>query len=323
MAESTLVALRVESRERAHELYHDIEDLAQNTEGLHIIDAACVYKTDNDSLRIDQTRDVKGGEGLLGGGLIGIIVGAMVAGPVGVAIGALTGGVLSGLYTGLRDSGMNNEVIEYAGRDLLPGQAALLVLYEGTDHTAYLDQLRGYDAQMIYSTLPTGARDQIETALGGVNYVPARSLDVDVPPLREEAPVSTSSVNVQTAGVFSGVNAGALPGATAAAAAIAAEPPRPQDRDDRLDAINEEYDAIHDTGAGDLPEPHMSDDAYIADNARTDGEPRSREDQLDSREAVEEPNMGIRTYPAPADTSTRETRRDNDSAMPTDRDLGL
>jgi uncharacterized membrane protein len=89
-------------------------------------DAAVVVRTDAGRIELQQTREIAPGEGIVGGGAIGLIAGLVLGLPVG---GALLG-LLGGAGFGLRDTGIPNRRLRRLGEELRPGQAVLCVLVD-------------------------------------------------------------------------------------------------------------------------------------------------------------------------------------------------
>lgn len=168
MANQTLVAFVVSSRERAHELFQVLLRQDEADDDVKIEDAVAAYKTDDGKIKIEQTTDATAGEGAFGGGVVGVVVGLIAGGPVGAVIGGLAGGAITSVYAAVRDSGINNKTIKSLADKLLPGQAALVLLYSGELNDEMLASLKEFEANLVHDTLPEGARDAVMAALAGV-----------------------------------------------------------------------------------------------------------------------------------------------------------
>jgi uncharacterized membrane protein len=95
--------------------------------GVHDVrDAAVVVRTEAGRIELQQSSEIAPGEGIVGGGAIGLIAGFVLGLPVG---GALLG-VLGGAGFGIRDTGIPNKRLRQLGEDLQPGQAVLCVLVD-------------------------------------------------------------------------------------------------------------------------------------------------------------------------------------------------
>ncbi|HEY2319109.1 MAG TPA: DUF1269 domain-containing protein [Solirubrobacteraceae bacterium] len=91
-----------------------------------IRDAAVVVRTEAGRIELQQTRELAVGEGLVGGGTVGLIAGLLLGLPVGGALLGLAGGALAGL----RDRGIPDSRLRALGADLQPGHAVLCVLVD-------------------------------------------------------------------------------------------------------------------------------------------------------------------------------------------------
>ena len=109
--------------------------------GVHDVrDAAVVVRTEAGRIELQQTSEIAPGEGIVGGGAIGLIAGFVLGLPVG---GALLG-VLGGAGFGLRDTGIPNKRLRQLGRDLQPGQAVLCVLVDDDSRARVRESLAVY-----------------------------------------------------------------------------------------------------------------------------------------------------------------------------------
>ena len=89
-------------------------------------DAAVVMRTELGRIELQQTRQIAPGEGVVGGGTVGLVAGLLLGLPVGGALVGLAGGAL----LGLRDTGIPNKRLRKLGEDLQPGQSVLCVLVD-------------------------------------------------------------------------------------------------------------------------------------------------------------------------------------------------
>jgi uncharacterized membrane protein len=93
---------------------------------LKVRDAAVVMRTELGRIELQQTRQIAPGEGVVGGGTVGLVAGLLLGLPVGGALVGLAGGAL----LGLRDTGIPNKRLRKLGEDLAPGQSVLCVLVD-------------------------------------------------------------------------------------------------------------------------------------------------------------------------------------------------
>jgi uncharacterized membrane protein len=89
-------------------------------------DAAVVTRTERGRIELAQTRQIAPGEGVVGGGTVGLVAGLLLGLPVGGALIGLAGGAL----IGMRDTGIPNKRLRKLGEELQPGQALLCVLVD-------------------------------------------------------------------------------------------------------------------------------------------------------------------------------------------------
>lgn len=188
MAEKNLIAVRLSTKEQIRDLYRQLHAIDEADDNLRIVDAAGASKNEKGQIEIEQTQDVTGTEGVLGGGFVGMIVGVMLGGPVGLAVGALAGGAITGLYTRLRDSGVNDREIRDLARELQPGQALLFILYEGEVPAEALDVMHEYNAALVHAVLPDDVRQQVTNALAS-GTAPQSAL-IPAPPSAITVPVA-------------------------------------------------------------------------------------------------------------------------------------
>lgn len=165
MAKNNLIAVRLSSKEQVKDLYQQLHTIDVADDNLKILDAVGASKNEKGQIDIEQTHDVTGTEGVLGGGFVGMVVGVMLGGPIGLVAGAVAGGAITGLYTRLRDSGINDREIRDLARDLQPGQALLFILYEGEVPAEALDTMRSFNAELVHAELPDDVRQQVTDAL--------------------------------------------------------------------------------------------------------------------------------------------------------------
>ena len=103
-------------------------------------DAAVVTRTELGRIEVAQTRQIAPGEGVVGGGTVGLVAGLLLGLPVGGALIGLAGGAL----LGMRDTGIPNKRLRKLGEDLQPGQALLCVLVDADAVARTRDALRHY-----------------------------------------------------------------------------------------------------------------------------------------------------------------------------------
>jgi uncharacterized membrane protein len=120
---TTFVAVVLESQHAPDDALATVRGLKAEHE-VEVRDAAVVMRTELGRIELQQTRQIAPGEGVVGGGTVGLIAGLLLGLPVGGALLGLAGGAL----LGLRDTGIPNKRLRQLGEDLQPGQSLLCVL---------------------------------------------------------------------------------------------------------------------------------------------------------------------------------------------------
>lgn len=165
MAKQSLIALLVEDLEAAHELFHDLSVSDEQDDNVRIEDAVAAYKTADGRIKLEQSADATTGDGLFGGGAVGVVVGLVAGGPIGAAVGAVAGSVIGGLYASVRDSGINNRMVKDLAAKLEPGKAALVLLFSGELNPDMIAMLGSRGQEILVDTLPEGASAAIQNAI--------------------------------------------------------------------------------------------------------------------------------------------------------------
>ena len=131
-------------------------------------DAVIVAKDAEGRSRIVETVDVTPAKGALAGTWWGLLAGLLVGGPVGL-VGILGGAAAGALYGKLVDRGLEDDWVKSMAEWIEPDSSALLLLVESGFSPAVLDELRRFEGtgQIAYTTLPEGAKAEIEAALAG------------------------------------------------------------------------------------------------------------------------------------------------------------
>jgi uncharacterized membrane protein len=122
---SSFVAIAFETAAAAEDALPAVRELDAAHE-ISLRDAAVVVRTESGRIELYQTREIAAGEGLVGGGTVGLVAGLLLGLPVGGALLGLAGGALFGL----RDTGIPDGRLRELGADLQPGQALLCVLVD-------------------------------------------------------------------------------------------------------------------------------------------------------------------------------------------------
>jgi uncharacterized membrane protein len=143
MSGATLIAVRYDGPTDAEQALGAVAAL----DGLELKDAAIVIRKEDGRVELRQARQLAAGEGIVGGGAIGLLVGLVLGAPVAAAIvGIAGGGGLSALDRGISDSGMRR-----LGAELEPGSAALFALVVDVDWPRLRDALAPYGGEVLSS----------------------------------------------------------------------------------------------------------------------------------------------------------------------------
>jgi uncharacterized membrane protein len=135
---------------------------------LRMHDAVIVAKDAAGHSRVVETVDVTPAKGALAGSWFGLLGSLLVAGPAGLAV--ILGGAAAGaLYGKLVDRGLEDEWVKQMADWIDPDSSALLLLVEQGYDPAVVEELRRFEGtgEVAYTTLPEGARADIEAALAG------------------------------------------------------------------------------------------------------------------------------------------------------------
>jgi uncharacterized membrane protein len=128
------------------------EDALAAVHGLPVRDAAVVVRTAAGRIELQQTSEIAPGEGIVGGGAIGLLAGLVLGLPVG---GALLG-LLGGAGFGLRDTGIPNRRLRQLGEKLQAGHAVLCVLADAESAPRTREALAPY-GEVVETEVSTAA----------------------------------------------------------------------------------------------------------------------------------------------------------------------
>jgi uncharacterized membrane protein len=135
---------------------------------LQMHDAVIVSKDADGRSRIIETVDVTPAKGAMAGSWWGLLAGLLVGGPIGIA-GVLGGAAAGALYGKLVDRGLEDDWVRSMADWIDPSSSALLLLVDAGIGPDVLDELRRFEGtgEVAYTTLPDGAKADIEAALAG------------------------------------------------------------------------------------------------------------------------------------------------------------
>jgi uncharacterized membrane protein len=146
VATTHLIALGFLSPDVAEQASTAVRGLADE-KALELKDAAIVVRTSETHVELRQTRALAHGEGIVGGGAVGLLLGIAVGAPVAVAaIGMAGGGGLA-----FWDRGIDDGRMKRLGKELEPGHAALFALAARVDWALLRERLEPYGGELIVS----------------------------------------------------------------------------------------------------------------------------------------------------------------------------
>ena len=164
-----ILAIVLDKPSRASELLLALANLAREGK-VKMHDAVIVAKDAEGKTSIVETVDVTPLRGALSGTWWGMLGGLLIGGPV--FLGAAIGGAAAGaLYGKLVDKGLEDEWVKGMAAWIDSGTSALLLLVDAGLDPAVIEELKRFEGigRIAGTTLPDGAKAEIEAALGGAN----------------------------------------------------------------------------------------------------------------------------------------------------------
>ena len=103
------------------------------------------------------------GAGALGGAFWGMLIGLLFWAPwLGLAIGAASGA----LGGALSDYGVDDKFIKEVGKKIEPGNSALFLLVESWTEDKVMDEIKGFDAEVLQTSLSKEDEAKLAAAFG-------------------------------------------------------------------------------------------------------------------------------------------------------------
>ena len=125
-------------------------------------DAAVVVRKEDGKVKVKQAVSLVG-EGALGGAFWGMLIGLLFWMPwLGLAIGAASG-ALAGK---LSDVGVDDNFIKEVGNKIEPGHSALFLLVESWTEDRVMDEIKGFDAEVLQTSLSKEDEAKLRAAFG-------------------------------------------------------------------------------------------------------------------------------------------------------------
>lgn len=162
-----ILAIVLDKPKRAEQVLLALLHLQQEGK-VRMHDAVIVTKDSEGKHRIVETVDVTPAKGALAGGWWGALAGLIIGGPL--ALAGIVGGAAAGaLYGKLVDRGLEDEWVRGMAEWIDPGTSALLLLVDEGFDPEVVNELKRFEGtgEVAYTTLPDGAKADIEAALRG------------------------------------------------------------------------------------------------------------------------------------------------------------
>jgi uncharacterized membrane protein len=158
---ATLVVLAFKDETGAEQMRDKLKDL-QKLQLISLSDAAVVVRRQDGKVKVKQAVSLVGA-GALGGAFWGMFLGLLFFAPwLGLAMGAL-GGALGGALT---DVGVDDKFIKKVGDTIEPGHSALFLLVESWTEDKVLDEISGFDAEVLQTSLSKEDEAKLKAAFG-------------------------------------------------------------------------------------------------------------------------------------------------------------
>jgi uncharacterized membrane protein len=152
-----LVALLYDDAAAARRALAALTTLADE-HAFRLEDAAVVVRDEHGGVGLEQAHRLAAGEGIVGGGTLGLLIGLVVGFPAaGALVGMAGGGGVSRIDTGISDDEMRR-----VGAHLEAGRAALFALLAKVDWAHVRRGLEPYGGELIASEVT----DDVVDALG-------------------------------------------------------------------------------------------------------------------------------------------------------------
>ena len=183
-----LIVVGFKGTKRAAEVLGQVRQLNERWK-MDLEDAVAVYRTENGTLRVDESIQPTEKEGAAGGALLGGLIGALLAAPFtagasvpaaaaalglgGATMGAMLGGVVGGTEAAdWKDVyGISEDFVKEVGGMVQRGQSAVFVLGRAHNPGEVSDQFAGYGGRVLRTTLSKEAAAKFQNTLNARNIV--------------------------------------------------------------------------------------------------------------------------------------------------------
>ena len=158
---ATLVVFAFKDETSADEMRDKLTGL-QKMQLISLADAAVVVRRPDGKVKVKQAVSLVGA-GALGGAFWGMLIGLLFLMPwLGLAIGAASGA----LGGALGDYGVDDKFIKEVGSTIEPGHSALFLLVESWTEDKVMDEIRGFDAEVLQTSLSKEDEARLRAAFG-------------------------------------------------------------------------------------------------------------------------------------------------------------
>lgn len=153
---SDLIVLAFDNENGAVEMRDKLASM-QKQHLIKLDDAAVVVRRQDGKVKVKHAVSLVG-VGALGGAFWGMLIGIIFWMPwLGLAVGA-TAGALGGKFT---DIGVDDKFIKEVGNTIKPGHSALFLLVVRAKGDRVMDELKGYKATVIQTSLSKEAEAKL------------------------------------------------------------------------------------------------------------------------------------------------------------------
>ena len=157
----TLVVFTFKDKTGAEQMRDKLIEL-QKMQLVKLADAAVVVRRPDGKVKVKQAVNLVGA-GALGGAFWGMLIGLLFWMPwLGLAIGAASG-ALGGVLT---DYGVDDKFIKEVGGKIESGHSALFLLVESWTEDRVMDEIKGFDAEVLQTSLSKEDEAKLKAAFG-------------------------------------------------------------------------------------------------------------------------------------------------------------
>ena len=162
-----IIGVSFERMMRAHQYLFAMRDLRQRG-ALDLKDAVVVSKELDGTVKVTETIDPTPARAAMSGavwsGLLGLLIGGPVGWLAGIGVGAGAGAVAAKVI----DLGIPDEWVDWFKAAVEPGTSAVVILAEHVHVRTLADEASRFaGAELLYTSLPNSALEQLVEAFGG------------------------------------------------------------------------------------------------------------------------------------------------------------